>query len=96
MNKPIENNLFDLELGFGRYKNKKISDFTDDECDYLLWALKNVRLPKLLWTTIIKFLDTKLILDTRTCLGSKKKMYKRRAWRNREISQVKPLFVLKL
>jgi hypothetical protein len=55
-------------LGFGIHKNKKISDFKWHECDYLLWVLKKVRLPKSLWLTIIGHLETIAILDTLNCI----------------------------
>lgn len=62
-------NKFDIPLGFGQYKNLNISAFGILETDYLLWALKTVRMPKLLWETLIAYLDTKLIVNTSSCIG---------------------------
>ncbi len=66
-----DNLYLSTKLGFGVYRDKIISDFNNNECDYLLWALKNVRIPKLLWDAIIEHLNTKIIIDTRVCIADK-------------------------
>jgi len=66
-----DNLYLSTKLGFGVYRDKRISDFDNNECDYLLWALKNVRMPKLLWDAIIEHLNTKVIINTRVCIEDK-------------------------
>ena len=73
----MENQILKTELGFGQYKNKKISDFkTNDECEYLLWALKSVRIPKPLWNAIIEHLNNKMVLNTEHVVGEKSELTK--------------------
>ena len=66
-----ENPELRTELGFGRYRDKKIGDFDNTESDYLLWALKTVRIPKPLWEVILEHLDTKVIVNTETIIADK-------------------------
>lgn len=61
---------FENCLGFGQYRDLKLSKYGNVETNYLLWVLKNVRLPKLLWETIISYLDTKIIINTNSCIDS--------------------------
>ena len=71
MTKKDRNLNLRTELGFGKYKDKKITDFDNNECDYLLWALKTVRIPNPLRESILEYLDTKVILNTQNILDDK-------------------------
>lgn len=66
-----ENPNLRTELGFGRYRDKKIGDFDNTESEYLLWALKTVRIPIPLWEAILQHLDTKVIVNTETIIADK-------------------------
>ncbi|MBE7635130.1 hypothetical protein F7642_12435 [Tenacibaculum finnmarkense genomovar ulcerans] len=73
----LKKQILKNELGFGQYRDKKISNFkTNDECEYLLWALKTVRIPKPLWDAIIEHLNNKVILNTEHVFGEKSELTK--------------------